>query len=82
MALNFLSIFANEMTIVDNQSWISIHYYGMTSWKKKPILTTFKHLEGGTIVNIKIMILAILILYGGLIVECVVCSRNLLKLRK
>jgi hypothetical protein len=47
-----------------------------------PILTTFKHLEGGTIVNIKIIILAILITHGGLIIECVVCSRNLLKLRK
>jgi len=82
MALNFLSIFANEMTIVDNQSWIFVHYYGMTSWKQKPILTTFKHLEGGTIVNIKNMILAIFIAYGGLIVECIVCSRNLLKLQK
>jgi hypothetical protein len=40
------------------------------------ILTTFKHLEGRTIVNIKIMILAILITYGGLIVEGVVCSKN------
>jgi hypothetical protein len=82
MALNFLSIFANEMTIVGNQSWILAHYYGMTSWKKKPILTTSKHLEGGTIVNIKNMILAIFIAYGGLIVECIVCSRNLLKLQK
>ncbi len=82
MALNFIFIFANEMTTVDNQSWILVHYYGMTSWKKMPILTTFKHLEGGTIVNIKIMILVILITYGGFIVECVVCSRNLLKLQK
>ncbi len=48
----------------------------MTSWKKMLILTTFKHLEGRTIVNIKIMILAILITYGGLIVEGVVCSKN------
>jgi hypothetical protein len=31
MALNFIFIFANEMTTVDNQSWILVHYYGMTS---------------------------------------------------
>jgi hypothetical protein len=82
MALNFLSISPNEITTLDDQSWILVHYYGMTSWKKMPILNTFKNLEGGIIFNINIMILVILIMYGGLIVERVVCSRNLLKLRK
>jgi hypothetical protein len=33
LASSFLSIFINEKIIVNNQSWISVHYYVMVSWR-------------------------------------------------
>jgi hypothetical protein len=33
MASSFLYISIDEMTIVDNQSWISIHCYVVIGWK-------------------------------------------------
>lgn len=45
----FLSIFADEVIIIDNQSWISICYYVAESFMHVPILLTFEHLgDGGT----------------------------------
>ncbi len=50
----------------------------VASWRHVPILFTFEHLvEGGIIANIKCVILATLIMYGGStneeIVKWVVC---------
>ncbi len=45
----FLSIFVDEVITIDNQSWISIHYYVVASFMCLPILLTFEHLgDGGT----------------------------------
>jgi hypothetical protein len=64
---SFLYIFANEITIVDNQSWIFVHCYVVVGWKQMPILFTFECLvEGGVATNIKNVILAIFITYGRL----------------
>jgi len=43
----FFSIFANEVITIDNQSWISIHYYVVASFMRVPILLTFEHLGDG-----------------------------------
>jgi hypothetical protein len=45
----FLSILVDEAITIDNQSWISIHYYVAASFMRVPILFTFEHLgDGGT----------------------------------
>jgi hypothetical protein len=70
MASSFLYIFVDEMTIVDNQSWICIHCYVVVGWKRMPILLTLEHLvKGGATTDIKNVILATLILYSALINE-------------
>ncbi len=65
------------MTIINNQSWISIHYYVLVGWKILPILFTLECIEGEIVVDIKIVILTTFITYGGLIekqiFEHVVC---------
>ncbi len=67
MASSFFFIFIDEVTIIDNQSWIFVHFYVVIGWKQMPILLTFGHfVEGGIVANIKNMILVILITYGGL----------------
>ncbi len=73
-----ISIFVDEIIIIDNQNWISIHYYVVVSWRQILILLTLEHLvEGGTIANIKSVIMVTLVMYGGLtneeIVGRVVC---------
>jgi hypothetical protein len=55
-----------------------MHYYVVVSWRQILILLTLESLvEGGTIDNVKSVIMVTLIMYGGLtnedIVEQVVC---------
>jgi hypothetical protein len=38
---NFFSMSANEVIIVDNQQWISVHVYIMEDWHWFSILLTF-----------------------------------------
>lgn len=38
LASIFQSNFVDELTIANNQSWISMHYYVMASWKRVLIL--------------------------------------------
>jgi hypothetical protein len=75
---SIIYIFVDEIIIIDNQNWISMHFYVVVSWKKILILLTLEHLvEGGNFGNIKNVVMVILIMYGGLtneeIVEWVVC---------
>jgi hypothetical protein len=57
--LHFLPIFANEITIIDNKSWISMHCYVVASWRWVPILFKFDRLvESGIATDIKSAILA------------------------
>ncbi len=70
LAPSFLSIFADEVTIVDNHNWIFVHCYVVVGWKRMPILLTLEHLvKGGIVANIKNVILVAFITYGGLIDE-------------
>jgi hypothetical protein len=55
--VNFLSLNANKVNIVDNQSQHSIHVYVMHAWKTIPILFTFQHfVEGGNANDLTTMI--------------------------
>jgi hypothetical protein len=50
MASSFLKISIDEVTTIDNQSWILVHFYVVVGWKQMPILLTLEHLvEGGTV---------------------------------
>ncbi len=54
---SFLSLSVDEVTIVDDQFWISVHAYVMHAWKKIPILLTHQHVvEGGNVDKITIVV--------------------------
>ncbi len=40
---SFVFLSANEIIIIDNQSWTSIHVYVMQAWTRVPILLTLQH---------------------------------------
>jgi hypothetical protein len=42
---SFVCLSANEIIIIDNQSWISIHVYVMHAWTRKLILLTLLGME-------------------------------------
>jgi hypothetical protein len=45
--------FQDEVTTINNQSWISIHCYVVEHWRQVSILLTLEQLvEGGTTINI------------------------------
>jgi hypothetical protein len=66
LAFSFLLVYANGITIVDNQSWSSIHCYMVAGWKIIPIMFALKQLEGGTTSNIKFILMATVMTFGGL----------------
>jgi hypothetical protein len=50
---SFLSLNGDEVTTIDNQSWISMH-----PWKKNHILLTLEHVvEGGNANNLIVIII-------------------------
>jgi hypothetical protein len=54
---NFFSIFGNEITIIDNYSFIYIHCYVMAVFRHVLILLTLGHSnDGGIGTNIKVVI--------------------------
>jgi len=67
---SFLSLNANEVITIDNQSWISMHAYVMHAWKKNSILLTLQHIvEGGNVDNLAAIIVQAFMLQGGLTPE-------------
>jgi hypothetical protein len=67
---NFLSLNANKVSIVDNQSHHSIHVYVMHAWKIIPILFTFQHfVEGGNANDLITMIVQSLMQQRGLLLK-------------
>jgi hypothetical protein len=58
MVSSFHSFYINEIIIINNQSGISIHCYGVVDWKHLHVLLTFEQLfETRTIINIKAIFL-------------------------
>jgi hypothetical protein len=63
----YFSITCDEVTTLDNQSWISIHVYTIQDWVKVPMLLYLQCVtESGDADNITKMILAALTNEGGL----------------
>ncbi len=56
--VNFLSLNADEVITIDDQSWILVHAYVMHAWKKILILFTLQHVvEGGNANNFIVVII-------------------------
>lgn len=54
----YSSVICNKVTILDNQSWISIHVYRFNDWKWVPLPLKLEHVtEGGGVDNIMKIIL-------------------------
>jgi hypothetical protein len=51
--------------MINNQSGISIHSYGVVDWRHVHVLFTFEQLfEGGTIINIKAIVFYVLMKFN------------------
>jgi hypothetical protein len=44
----------NEMIIVENQSWILVHYYVVVGWKRMPIYFHLSVLRVGLLLTLKL----------------------------
>jgi hypothetical protein len=54
----FLSLSVDEVTTIDNQSWILVHAYVIHAWKGISFLFTLQHVvEGGNVDNLNVVIL-------------------------
>ncbi len=61
---------ADEVNIIENQSWISVHSYVMHAWKRIHILLTLQYIvEGGNVDNLITIIVQAFMKQGGLIQE-------------
>jgi hypothetical protein len=50
---SYFSITCDEVTTLDNQSWISTHIYTIQDWKRVPMLLCLQRvIEGGGLVPI------------------------------
>jgi hypothetical protein len=66
----YLSLSCDEVSTVDNQSWISIHAYVLVNWKRVPLLLSLERLtEGSTAASITKVIVNALVRDGGLSVQ-------------
>jgi len=64
---SILSISADEVTAVDNTSWVGVHVYAMDSWERKPHLLHLSCIsESGTTDQLSEIIMHALIEEGGL----------------
>jgi hypothetical protein len=59
---SFLFLSVDEVTTIDNQSWILVHAYVIHAWKGISFLFTFQHvveehvIEGGNVDNLTVVI--------------------------
>jgi hypothetical protein len=65
-AAKYLAITCDEVTTVDNQSWISIHAYCMQDFYHQPILISLECLtEGASATRLAIIIVDAMLNHGG-----------------
>ncbi len=69
----YIIVSCDEVTIIDNQSWCSVHAHIIDGFKRVPLLLNLERLlGGGTLNNFIVLILKSLMEYGGLTIEHVV----------
>jgi hypothetical protein len=62
----YFALSCDEVTMIDNQSWISIHYYVVQDWCHLPILIFLEQIiEGGGSNNLTKVIMVIFFKNGG-----------------
>jgi hypothetical protein len=62
----FISLSSDEVTSIDNGSWISIHCYIVQNWSRVPILISLKRVQGqATSANLLHLILSTVKHKGG-----------------
>ncbi len=63
----FISLNRDEVTTLDNQSWIFVHGYVVDNWHRVPILLKLERIvDGGTFDNLITMIIHFLVIFGGM----------------
>ena len=62
----FVSISADEVTTVDNTSWIGVHVYAVNSWERVPYLLHLSLSDCGTVDHVTDVIMHALLGEGGL----------------
>ncbi len=63
----FISFSCDEVTTLNNQSWIYVHGYVVDNWHKVPILLNLERIvDGGTLDNLTTMIIHSLVIFGGM----------------
>lgn len=66
----YFSLSCDEVTTVDNQSWISIHAYVLVDWERIPLLLSLERLtQGSTLDQITRTIMSTVGRDGGLSTE-------------
>ena len=64
---NYMLLSCNEVTIVDNQSWISIHAYVLVDWERVLLLLSLERLtKGSTAAYIAKVIVNVVVRDGGM----------------
>ncbi len=67
---SFITVNADEVTIIDNIQWLSIHLYMVQQWKRIPILLYMETINMfATSNNIFVFMLKCLLEFGGLRLE-------------
>ncbi len=66
LIVKFISLSCDEVTTIDNQSWLSMHVYMIDLWKQIPILLNLQQMvNGASSNNLTSLIVQRLINYGG-----------------
>ncbi len=66
-AIRYVALSCDEVSIVDNQSWLFIHYNVVQNWVRIPIFISLdKMLEGLGSDNLTKVIMEVLTIGGGL----------------
>lgn len=58
LATNFIWLSVDEVTIVDNQSWLYMHGYMVKNWRRVSILLSLQRIDGGNNDNLTKVILS------------------------
>jgi hypothetical protein len=65
--LEYILVSCDELTTINNHSWLSIHVYVKEEWKRLPILLNLQRVVDGSIIdNLTYLIIQSLVEYGGL----------------
>jgi hypothetical protein len=66
-AARYIALSCDEVSCIDNSSWISVHAYVVQNWSRVPVLISLEHvIDGGKAKNLTKMIMSAVGSVGGL----------------